>query len=368
MPKGKTRWTVTALTIPVREPYLKKLIASINETPINADAEIAIIYNAPTKENPFDVEERIKSFSKNLPLTVYFNSHDTSIAGGRNFQLSVCKSPLICFVDDDLTLHGEIFPALEQTLRETPVGLLGVRSFQDDTAERFKPRDSTPHVDFNGLRYMPVQGMLVAGYKNLFVDTGGFNLRRKFWGEWTEFNLRLWRNGFPTAYQLNTGYLRHWNDAPESPTRNKVGRESHVLWGLICTALEYDAVDINEATEAFWQLIEERYLAYSFGENLSIKNLLRTTLELMPRLSSEWGNISAFKQLAAQHPFQFMPFHPLTTDDVSRVLQFASERIVPYRESVWGKSRPKVTLSDIGEAAVNAAVKNVKSLVGKQRK
>jgi len=366
MPKEKTRWTITALTIPSREPYLKKLIASLNDTPIQSPTEISIIYNVVTKENPYDIEERIKSFSKKLPLTVHFNSHDTSIAGGRNFQLSVCKSPLVCFVDDDLTLHGDIFSTLEQTLRETPLGLVGIRSYQEDTNELFKPRDSTPHVDYDGIRYMPIQGMLVAGYKSLFVDIGGFNPRRKFWGEWTEFNLRLWRNGFPTGYNLNAGYLRHWHKAPESPTRNKAGREAHVLWGLICTALEYDAVDINEATETFWQLVEERYLAYSFGENLNVKNLLKTTLELMPRLSMEWGNISAFKQSVIQHPFQFMPFHPLTLEDVQQTLAFASEAIVPYQHQVWGKRRQRVTLGDIGAAAVKSAVKKIKTITNRK--
>lgn len=116
---------------------------------------------------------------------------------------------------------------------------------------------------------MPIQGMMVATYRKLLVDTGGFNIRRRYWGEWTELSLRLWRLGFPTGYVTQHGFLRHWEDAPDSPTRSLAGRELHVLWGLICTALEYNAVDSNEATEVFWQLVEKRYLTYSFGSNLS---------------------------------------------------------------------------------------------------
>jgi len=56
------------------------------------------------------------------------------------------------------------------------------------------------------------------------------------------------------------------------------GRAKHVLWGLICTALEYDAVDMSHATETFWRLVQDRYLAYSFGEELSHQELLRATL------------------------------------------------------------------------------------------
>lgn len=134
---------------------------------------------------------------------------------------------------------------------------------------------------------------------------------------------------------MDCGYLRHWHKAPESPTRNMAGREKHVLWGLLCTALEYDAVEINESTETFWQLIEERYLTYSFGENLSSKQLLKTTLELMPRISDEWGQINAFKAFVAQHPFKFKPFHRFSLEDLKKVLKFAHAHMPIYRKSIW---------------------------------
>ena len=94
-------------------------------------------------------------------------------------------------------------------------------SLVEDTDRLFKPRRSTPHVDVDGLRFMSVQGMLVAGYRRLIQDIGGFNVRRMFWGEWTELNLRMLRSGFPTASAMDAGYRRHWHGAPESPTRNR---------------------------------------------------------------------------------------------------------------------------------------------------
>jgi GT2 family glycosyltransferase len=142
----------------------------------------------------------------------------------------------VCFIDDDVTLHGDIFDVLEERLRDHPLGVIGVPSLVEDTNRLFKPRRATPHVDAHGLG-SSVQGMLVAGYRRLIQDIGGFNIRRSFWGEWTELNLRMLRNGFPTAYAMDAGYLRHWHGAPESPTRNKAGRQDHVLWGLLCTAL-----------------------------------------------------------------------------------------------------------------------------------
>jgi glycosyltransferase involved in cell wall biosynthesis len=324
-------WTITALTIPSREEFLKRLLQSLATLEGGKRFEVVVIYNAQTVEEPSAVEERIHRLAPSLRVRVYLNTSEPTIGGGRRVQLAVCRTPLMAFVDDDLTLHGDVLGALEEVLSTRPMGIVGLPSYEEDTDRRFKPRESTPYVNFDNIRYMPVQGMLVAGYRRLFAEIGGFNPRRQFWGEWTEFNLRMWRHGFPTGYVMDRGFLRHWHKAPESPTRNMGGRERHVLWGLMCTAIEYDAVSINEATEAFWRLAQDRYLAYSYGEQPSPKRLLATVLELMPQLSQEFGAMRAFAEEARRHPFQFMPFEPLTVDQVRAVMAHAQEAIHAYR-------------------------------------
>jgi hypothetical protein len=253
-------WTVSVLTIPQREDYLSRLFESLRALHWRRRPwELQLVYNWDTDEEPYAVERRLRKLGKGLPLTVHFNTRQPTIVGGRQVQLALCKSPLVCFLDDDLTVHGEVFDTLEERLRELPLGLVGIPSLVEGTNRLFKPRRGTPRVNAHGIRFMTVQGMLVAGYRRLFQDIGGFNPRRTFWGEWTEFNLRLWRHGFPTGYAMDGGYLRHWHNAPESPTRNKAGRQDHVLWGLLCTALEYDAIGMRPDTERFWKLVEERY-------------------------------------------------------------------------------------------------------------
>ncbi len=335
LPTPSPRWTFTLLTIPSRVEYLQRLLQSLAVLPSREPFEVVIVYNAATEDEPLAVEARIRAMAPSLNIRVYVNATDSTIGGGRRVQLSVCRTPLVAFIDDDLTLHGDILGSIETTLRTHPLGIVGLPSYEEDTATRFKPRDSTPHVDLDGLRYMPVQGMLVAGYRRLFADIGGFNPRRQFWGEWTEFNLRMWRHGFPTGYTLDGGFLRHWHKAPESPTRNMSGREQHVLWGLMCTALEYDAVSINEATDAFWRLAQDRYLQYSFGEQPSPKLLLASVLELMPRLSREFPAIHAFADEARKHPFSFKPFEPLDERQVRNVLMHAERAITPYRAALF---------------------------------
>lgn len=333
------RWTISLLTIPGRESYLQQLIESLDAFPVPGGARITVVHNKPIREGQDDIEQRVRRWSRRHELEVFFNNLDPTISGGRNFQLNVCKTPMLCFVDDDVTIHGELFEGLEQALRTIPVGIVGARSYVEGSDTLFKPRDTTPYSVVGGFRYMTVQGMLAAGYTNLFRDVGGFNPRRRFWGEWTELNLRMWRHGFPTGYVMEGGFLRHWEQAPDSPTRNMIGRARHVLWGLMCTAFEYDAVDVSEATASFWQLVEERYLPYSFGETLTNGVLLRATLELLPELAEAMPAIVAQRHAAASHPFDFKPFHPISEKDVHRVLPFAKQAIERYRDAVW--ERPK---------------------------
>ncbi len=329
------RWTISMLTIPGREEYLQRLLCSLGDARVDRHAQIDIVYNWDARESPAEIERRILRHCKGLPVRVTFNTVDPSIVGGRAQQLNACRTPLICFIDDDISVHGDLIGTFEDTLSQAPLGVVGVRSYVNDTPDLFKPRISTPHVTRGSLRYVTVQGMAIAGYRRLFLDVGGFNPRRRFWGEWTELNLRLWRRGFPTAYAMDGAYLRHWHDAPHSPTRNRTGRETEVLWGVMCTALEYDAVDINEHTESFWKLVADRYLPYSFGPEMSSKSLLSATLRLASRLTAEWGRIQEFREDTRKHSFKFAPFAAISEADVDAVLAHAQETIAPYRAEVW---------------------------------
>ena len=114
-------------------------------------------------------------------------------------------------------------------MRRIPAGIVGTRSYVEDTDTLFKPRPTTPHVVIGEMQYMTVQGMLAAGYTNLFRDIGGFNPRRRFWGEWTEFNLRMWRHGFPGGYVMNGGFLPRGTGAGVAHPFTGGGRGC--LWG-----------------------------------------------------------------------------------------------------------------------------------------
>ena len=107
----------------------------------------------------------------------------------------------------------------------------------------------------------------------------------------------------------------------------------------MCTALEYEAVEPNAETMAFWDLVESRYIAYAFGPTAPMREVLQSALRLTPRLSSEYPAIAGFRDLVRQHPFPFMPFHRFTSDDVTQVLAHAEGRIAEYRDDVWDTRR-----------------------------
>ena len=156
-------WTLCILTIPQRESYLKRLFESLRALGMRRSRwELQLVYNWDTDEEPYSVERRLRKMGRGLPLSVQFNVRNPSIVGGRVQQLALCKSPLICFIDDDITIHGDMLDVLEERLHQHPVGLIGVPSLIGETNRLFKPRRGTPHVDAHGLRFMSVQGMLVA--------------------------------------------------------------------------------------------------------------------------------------------------------------------------------------------------------------
>ncbi|MCU0646734.1 MAG: glycosyltransferase family 2 protein [Gemmatimonadaceae bacterium] len=332
------RWTLAVLTVPGRERYLDRLAESVRALPSRDGVELLVVHNAATEIDLRQLERRLRAKS-GLRCRAVANASEPTIAAGRRMQVAVSRTPLLCFLDDDCTVHGDIFAALERELQRMPVGALGLPSVDADTGEPFKPRTTTPSVEHDGLRFMPIQGMLVATYRRLLIDVGDFAKHRRYWGEWTELNTRLWRMGYATAYVMNAGQIRHWTRAPGSPTRDLTGRERNIVWGLLCTALEYDLVQAPDDL-AFWQLVQSRYLPYAYDRTPTGMDLLRTLGALAPQLAAEWGAIAAHAERARTHPFQFSPFHEWTETDVRLVLDGAAERLASYRSEAFPAVAP----------------------------
>jgi hypothetical protein len=329
-------WTLAILTLPSREEYLGRLVQSLAATVDPARAEVLILRNDGLEPLAADARARLEALAGALPLRFLAGHADPTITRGRNALLAACRTARICYLDDDVTVHGDLLRSLDDALAAEPLALVGLPSFENDSDRLHKPRPDTPAVAQASVRWMPVHGLLCAGYTEVFRDAGGFRERRRFWGEWTELNIRLWRMGLPTGYWMGGAHLRHWTAAPDSPTRNRARKEHDIVWGLLCTALEYDAGVGTPGSEAFWQLIATRYLPYAFGRGLSAERVFAVTVELLPKLGAEWRSIEADRKRAQRHPFDFRPFQPLTMRQVASVRRYARRALRRVRAAAGG--------------------------------
>lgn len=76
-----TRWTITALTIPGRETYLKNLIESLEAQDIPGGGRLVVVFNRAIREELTRVEARIQSWASSMPVDVFFNNGDPTIGG-----------------------------------------------------------------------------------------------------------------------------------------------------------------------------------------------------------------------------------------------------------------------------------------------
>jgi hypothetical protein len=336
-------WSLAILTLPSREDYLGRLLQSLAATVDPSRVEVLVLRNDGLEPLAADARARLEALAGALPLRFLPGYADPTIARGRNVLLAASRCAHICYLDDDVTVHGDLLRSLDDALAAEPLALVGLPSFENGSDRPHKPRPDTPAVAQPSVRWMPVHGLLCAGYTETLRQAGGFRERRRFWGEWTELNLRLWRMGLPTGYWLKGAHLRHWMAAPDSPTRNRARKERDIVWGLLCTALEYDAGADAPGSEAFWRLIASRYLPYAFGRGLSAERVLAVTVELLPSLGAEWRGIEADRKRARRHPFDFRPFQPLSLRQVASVRRYARRALRRVR-AVAGALTPDFEL------------------------
>ncbi|MBK8245975.1 MAG: hypothetical protein IPK85_01015 [Gemmatimonadetes bacterium] len=127
MKPTRPRWTISVLTIPERESYLRRSSPPSLRSPARPGSVVDVIYNRDTREAPADVEERVRGLVTGLQLNVYFNPANPTIGAARIQQLNHCKTPLVAFADDDLSparrrprLRGRGAPPSARGWRGTP--------------------------------------------------------------------------------------------------------------------------------------------------------------------------------------------------------------------------------------------------------
>ncbi len=201
-------WTICTLTIPSRDIYLRRMLDSL-EKERGHGLNIKISYNSPLDDGVKELSDRLLRDYEDTEIRFY-DSQYYGIPEGRNRLLSLVQTPLVAFLDDDCTIEGEdVFFKLEETLKKTSLGLIGLKSFCRDSDEIFKPRPRIPQKKIGNILYANVEGLLGASYTQLLRDIRGFNERKRFRMEWMDLNTKFHRAGYPTGIDLEAGFLRH---------------------------------------------------------------------------------------------------------------------------------------------------------------
>lgn len=324
-------WTLCVLTIPIRDENIRKLLSSLNEEK-EQGLNVKIVYNCPKNTETKNLSDRLSTDFKGIE-TIFYDSQYYGLSEGRNKLLKETKTPLIAFVDDDCSFEGkDIFSNLEKTLKNTSVALLGLPSFKGSSSELIKPRKDVPQCEINGLIYTYIEGMFCAGYTELLKNIKGFNKRLIFWGEWIDLNTKLHRAGFPTAMKMNSGFLRHW-EGPDSPTRDKKGRVSHVLYGLLEFSRTFDH-DLLKQPKGPLQLIERKYFE-SYKDQAISEGILTDITKVIQRILDNEKDIAEYRKYLDSLQFNFPPLGVREREDWLKLIEYSENQIMMYKEKVF---------------------------------
>jgi len=316
-------WTLCILTIPSRDFYLRQALDSISGERERGLA-VKILYNCPISEKTEDLSSRLSGEYGDVE-TMFYDSEHYGLPEGKNYLLSSVETPLVAFLDDDCTIEGgDVFLKLEETLRKTSFGLIGLQSFRGDSYIKLKPREKIPQQNIDGMLYVNVEGLFGASYTQLLRDLRGFNERKRFRVEWMDLNTKLRRAGYTTGIDPKAGFLRHWIEAPESPIRDRKDTNLHLFYALMAMAVEFDCYGQDNRSRNLWKRIAE-------DEKIPPEQLLVDISQVIPRLLEDKGEIVEYRDFLRSLPFDFMPLEPINKGDLMKLIEYSESQIGEYK-------------------------------------
>ncbi len=374
-------WTLTILTIPSRERYLNNLIKSIINSVDSSEIKVDIIGNQK-KTNRFHcmLKRAVKTLSnEGIESRILFNNTgDFRYTVGRKFALEQITTPFTIFLDDDVTINGRLLEPLKETFQNSSAAMVGLRSFINNTNIPFKPYDEEPCYVHNDIVYMPLIGLLVAGYTALLKKFKLFEHGSWYGAEWAFVNTLAMRQGLAPAMNFHTHtYLSHWLDAPDSPTRNHKDMKVMQIRSMLQAVFELGLFPNRRESKVYWTIVEKYYLPRVFGPQtieegnklfyeichyLSIKqkdvfeNTYRARKKLIEFLDRKFDSnfiknegriiidcavlyIQEFGEKAIKRKEQFnnlplmiYPFENLTKEKAERMIEMSEEHVKKFRK------------------------------------
>lgn len=324
--KTKVNWTLCILTLPSRINSMLNLLMSLKK--IEQGFNLNILYVGGREDK---IHKLIYNTCKGIK-----NIHNlkikwkiVTITEGRNVLLKETHTDLIAFIDDDISFSRDILKIVDKNLKKYPLVLLGIKSYINNTNRIDKPRRTQyPYIRFKNFLLGPVFGIFVGGYTKVIKKIGGFDSRRKDWGEWVDLNFRLLNKGFAMGYLLRDVSVRHWTHNLDSPTRNKKDRHYDIIRGISLTAIDYNlTISFNNN---FWKVVFSRYLNYAYDKKVTKEKLFFDTIKVFNQLIREdcWFN-------NINKEYKYIPYEEIKLSEWLKLLESSEKKLKIYKSTLY---------------------------------
>ena len=321
--RTKIQWTVCILSSNLRKNFLFNLINSFKYIKKSFDLNIVIVNKESTSLHN-SLKEKIIKLNNVSKFNIFWSG--VNISEGRNFLLNLTKTKFVLFIDDDVSFNCDVVKILENSLSKYPFALTGMKSYISSTNKVDKPKKNQyPYFEFNkDVVFGPVFGIIVGGYTKLIKKVGGFDKRRRNWGEWVDLNLRLLNKGFLVGHNINKGYVRHWL-APGSPTRDKEDRQYDIIKGIILTSFQYNL--LSKPNTPFWKIVFNRYLNYAYDSKVTKEKLFFDTLNVFRDLI-----INEEIPMKIDKTYKFSPYENIDKSQWLNLFEGSKKKLTYYKK------------------------------------
>jgi GT2 family glycosyltransferase len=179
---------------------------------------------------------------------IYTRPEKPGIAANKNQGARIARHPILIFCDSDMEVEPEAIGRTVKFLMDhdnvAAVGGTVLWRGGPNDGKPDRPRPEDRRYEHCGTVYVEaIYSRYIAIYKEVFLSVGGYDERVfRMRGEGSDLSARLWRAGWPLAYD-DSIVVHHVWDAPDSAAI----RVPHPEWGvgrdLLLLAYKYGMLD-----------------------------------------------------------------------------------------------------------------------------
>jgi len=298
--------------------------------------EVIIVDDTPDES----VESAVKSSfdGAQTPIHYMHPKKNQGISGAKNLGVKHAKHSILVFLDTDVMVEEDTVPKLIGTLKDNPTTALVGGSVHwiggPRDGQMHKPETMMRRYGRGRVKYVEaVHGCLLCCYKQAFDEVGGFDTLFNMHGENADLDIRLWRAGYPLAYNPDA-ILYHRYESSYSITRNVVDRHINIMRSMLLLCYKYDVKPDKDLYENFSVWMQDNWMRKTFASGKPF--LMAAALaESVDWLISNRNRIQK-RHRGVPHKFDFKPYEVFSDKrTLKECLTSAKKRIASLRRGVF---------------------------------